>query len=218
MNYDRPSKYPRTYHLPWSETLSSDDKILQGCGFFYDQEVVVTVKMDGENTNMYRDMIHARSVNSVAHPSRDWVKNLHSKVKHLIPYGYKICGENLYAKHSIHYKDLDSYFMVFAVWNHIGQCLSWEETEEWSKKLGLITVPVLYKGKFDMDKIQGLYKKQYQGNEMEGYVVRLARQFDYSDHRYSVAKFVRKDHVKTSSHWLHTMLEKNELKKIVVKH
>jgi len=38
------------------------------------REVVVTEKMDGENTTMYCDNIHARSIDGRHHPSRDWVK------------------------------------------------------------------------------------------------------------------------------------------------
>lgn len=41
-------KFPRTYHLPWSEGRSSDDKVLESLDSFIEQEVVVTVKMDGE--------------------------------------------------------------------------------------------------------------------------------------------------------------------------
>lgn len=36
--------------------------------------VVITEKMDGENTTLYRDGLHARSLDSRHHPSRNWVK------------------------------------------------------------------------------------------------------------------------------------------------
>jgi len=207
------SKYPRTPHLPWSQGASQDDHHLLGTGFFYNKDVVVTVKMDGENTNLYRDDIHARSPNSGSHPSRDWVKNLHGRIKHMIPYGYRICGENLYAKHSIHYKNLEDLFLVFAVYDPGQKCLGWGETEAWAYKLGLETVPVLYRGKFDADKIKALYQEKYNGDDMEGYVVRLEGEFAYSAHRHSVAKFVRANHVKTSDHWMHQALETNGVKK-----
>ena len=41
-------KYPRTHHLPFSPVVSSDDRVLKDLSQFADQEVVVTVKMDGE--------------------------------------------------------------------------------------------------------------------------------------------------------------------------
>jgi hypothetical protein len=46
---------------------------------------------------------------------------------HLIPSGWRICGESLYALHSIHYQALPSYYIVFAV--HDGErFLSWDDT------------------------------------------------------------------------------------------
>ena len=39
----------------------------------------------------------------------------------------RICGENLFAKHSVEYNDLPSFFMVFSWWE-ANKCLSWDET------------------------------------------------------------------------------------------
>lgn len=49
---------------------------------FLGQEVVVTEKIDGENTTMYPDHIHARSLDSNHHPSRNIVKQLHGQVNY----------------------------------------------------------------------------------------------------------------------------------------
>lgn len=58
-------KYPRTYHLPFSEGFTSDDKVLENDDIFHNKEVVVTVKMDGENTTIYpTGEYHARSLDS----------------------------------------------------------------------------------------------------------------------------------------------------------
>ena len=48
-------KYPRTYHLPWSEGRTDDDKVLSDDSQFIGKYVVVTEKMDGENTTIYSD-------------------------------------------------------------------------------------------------------------------------------------------------------------------
>jgi hypothetical protein len=48
-------KHPRTYHLPWTEELHGDDKILKSLEPFLDKEVIVTEKRDGENTSLYHD-------------------------------------------------------------------------------------------------------------------------------------------------------------------
>ncbi|MEO6049406.1 MAG: RNA ligase family protein [Candidatus Kapaibacterium sp.] len=62
---------------------------------------MVSVKLDSENTTMYSDYIHARSIDSDHHPSRDWVKKLHATMGYMIPEGWRVCGENLYAVHTL---------------------------------------------------------------------------------------------------------------------
>lgn len=42
-------KYPRTYHLPFSETITEDDKRLKDTKQFENMNVVITEKMKGEN-------------------------------------------------------------------------------------------------------------------------------------------------------------------------
>jgi len=206
-------KYPRTYHLPWSLGATNDDKVLKSIDHLHNQEVVVSVKMDGENTTLYRETMHARSTQGSNHPSRDWLKSLHSSICRDIPEGWRICGENLYAQHSISYSNLDTYFMVFSIWNG-SECLSWKDTEEWCSILGLQTVPVLYQGIFVEDTVKSLFQPQYSGNEMEGYVVRLASSFPLSDFGRCVAKFVRANHVTTDSHWRHKTIVPNTLRKV----
>ena len=80
MNPNDCTKYPRSPHLPWSEGGTSDDAYLFDTDHFAGKEVVITEKMDGENTSMYRDGIHARSIDGRHHPSRDWVKALHGTI------------------------------------------------------------------------------------------------------------------------------------------
>lgn len=60
-------KYPRTLHLPWSPNLQNDDRRMEDISGMKGQEVVVTLKMDGENTSCYRDHVHARSLDSGSH-------------------------------------------------------------------------------------------------------------------------------------------------------
>ncbi|WP_435920865.1 RNA ligase family protein [Paenibacillus sp. DYY-L-2] len=196
-------KYPKTMHLPWSRGYTDDDKILRDTNHFTGLEVVITEKMDGENTTMYRDFIHARSLDSKDHPSRHYVKTLHGGVKYMIPEGYRLCGENVYAEHSLHYSSLPGYFLLFSVWNDRNICLSWDETTEWAEKLGIPLVPVLFRGIWSEQAARECYTKQSLcGGEQEGYVVRLATEFRYEEFKRSVAKFVRKNHVQTDEHWL----------------
>ena len=129
-----------------------------------------------------------------------------------IPKGWRVCGENLYAEHSIAYKSLPTYFMGFSIWNEKNECLSWDETLEWFLLIGIVSVPILYDGIYDEKKIIALYDSDVDWNKREGYVVRLADSFSYDDFKYSVAKFVRKNHVGTSDHWMFNQsIHKNEL-------
>mgnify|MGYP001581601443 CR=1 FL=1 len=206
-------KYPRTYHLPWSLGRTNDDRGLEDLSHFQKQEVVVTLKMDGEQTTMYRDHIHARSLDSMAHPSRTWVKNLHGQIAHELPEAWRLCGENLFAKHSIQYSSLPAYFLVFSLWDDRNVCRSWDETVEWTELLGLKTVQVLYRGPWDEKLIRSLHKDKRETDECEGYVVRLAGSFHYKDFRQSVGKFVRESHVHTHGHWIRNAMILNQVSK-----
>lgn len=200
-------KYPRTYHLPWSLGATDDDKTLPDTKSFHWKNVVVTEKMDGENTTLYHDHLHARSIDSKSHPSRDWLKSFWSGIKNDIPDHLRICGENLYARHSIAYDSLSSFFMGFSIWdNQTNVCMGWDDTVEWFELLGIEPVPVLYRGVYDREVIQELWDCK-----SEGYVVRLASEFHYDDFTKSVAKFVRPNHVQTDGHWMHSKITPNKI-------
>jgi hypothetical protein len=196
-------KYPRTWHLPWSPGSTSDDRVLPDVSHFEGRRVIATEKMDGENTTMYNDYIHARSVDGRSHVSRDWVKNYHARFAHDIPDGWRVCGENLYAEHSIRYDALASYLMGFSIWNDKNICLSWDETKEWLQLLGIVPVTVFYDGLFNEEKIKWLYDDKKDWSQREGYVLRVADAFAYSEFDKSVAKYVRREHVRTTKHWMH---------------
>ena len=208
-------KYPRTFHLPWSPGTTEDDRVLPDCSQFQGKPVVVTVKMDGENTSAYSDgYIHARSIDGRNHPSRNWVKNFLTGRIHELPKGWHICGENLYAKHSIQYTDLESYFYLFSIWNDRNECLNWEDTKVWAQLLGLALVPTLYEGEWNEEYIKTLWAPRFGLNEMEGFVVRNAHTIPYWAFRYNFAKYVRACHVQTNKHWIKTAIIKNELQKL----
>ena len=95
-------KYPKIFHLPWSPGLQNDDRLLKSTENFIGKEVVLTQKIDGENTTIYPDYHHARSIDSSYHPSRTWIRKLAKDVGYLLKDDERICGENVAAKHSIH--------------------------------------------------------------------------------------------------------------------
>lgn len=211
-------KYPRTKHLVWSLGATTDDKILHDTSCFHGKNVVVTEKMDGENTTLYNDYYHARSLDGRDHPSRSWVKQLHANIKQDIPPNWRICGENLYAKHAIKYDNLTSYFKCFSIWDETNTCLSWKDTVEWCSMLGIEHVRVIFE--FIWDDIgspyflKGLGFSDMSDNplQMEGYVVRNADSFHYDDFGNNIAKYVRANHVQPNSkHWMHSEITKNDL-------
>jgi hypothetical protein len=206
-------KYPRTYHFDWSLGLQNDDRRLSDSTILESaDEIITTIKMDGENTNLYSDLYHARSLDSNDHPSRHYVKGLWGSVKHLIPEGWRICGENVYAKHSIFYEDLDTYFYVFNIWDENNVCLKYDDTLEVCTELGLIHAPVIYRGKYDEAILKNLPNLPIM-NGHEGYVVRNSGAFNFKDFEVNVAKYVRKNHVQTDQHWMLSKVVPNKLKK-----
>lgn len=206
-------KYPRTLHLPWSPAAhNKDERTMDDLSLFEGQRVVVTAKLDGENTTWYKDYIHARSLDYTPHPSRNWVKKLHGEVAWQLPDGWRLCGENVYAKHSIEYKNLESYFYVFSIWNEKNVCIDWAETQEWAQLLGLKTVPVLYDRTWDESILRKIVPTNFENDECEGYVVRTHNQFPFKDFRRSVAKWVRANHVQTHAFWRTQQITKNTVK------
>lgn len=205
-------KYPRTSHLPWSLGATDDDKVLQSVEHFIGKKIVITEKMDGENTSLYTDGFHARSLDSRHHSSRDWLAAFHATIGMNIPEGWRVCGENVFAQHSITYSELPSYFLGFSIWDNTNTCLSWEDTLEYFEVLGITPVPTLFKGSFSEALVKGVIS-ELDLTTQEGVVVRLADSFSYTNFSKSIAKFVRKGHVTSDKHWMHQEVISNTLAK-----
>lgn len=211
-------KYPRTPHLPWSQGAISDDSTLSSLTCFYGKEVVVTEKLDGENTSMTNLKVWARSLDSIHHPSRHWIKAYHSSISHHIPPNMQIAGESLYASHSILYTQLPSYFVAFSVFYN-GSVLHWDDVCEYCFLIGSYSefsmpiAPILYRGIWNEDVVKSCYTGQsLLGGEQEGYVVRLVEGFAVTEFSNNVAKFVRTNHVAPNSkHGRNTTLILNKL-------
>jgi len=193
-------KYPRTCHLPWSEGMTSDDKMIKSLDAFRGRRVIVTEKMDGENTTMATDRCYARSIDSGRHESRSMVKSL-----------WRVCGENLYAKHSIHYTNLKSFFLGFSMWRYNNVCMNWGDTLVWFGLLNITPVKVLYDGIFDETILMNLAKELNTG-DTEGYVVRVYDEVEFHNFGSEFAKYVRSNHVQTDKHWMNQEIIPNILK------
>lgn len=197
-------KYERTFHLPHSPGLHDDDKALKDFSNFEGKRVVITAKMDGENTTCYSDgHVHARSIDSRGGEDRAWVKKfLIENVCFNLPDGWRVCGENMWAEHSIHYDGLPSYFLGFSIWNERNECLSWPETLEWFELLGITPVETLAPAGIEFsEEVLKTVERKLDWERDEGYVIRVEDGFTYGQFRNSVAKYVRKGHVQTTRHW-----------------
>ncbi len=122
-----------------------------------------------------------------------------------------MCGENMFARHSIQYTALESYFYVFSVWDETNTALTWRDTEEWAALFGLPTPPVLYRGLYNRAEIRRLCAA-LDTERVEGVVVRSAGRIPYANFAQHVAKYVRPKHVQTDTHWMHAPVVPNGLK------
>ncbi len=198
-------KYSRTYHFPFSKGTTSDDRIQQNWEAILQHEIVITEKLDGENTCLKKSGVYARSH---AAPTRNpWAKNMNqiwARVQNDLG-ELEFFGENLYGVHSIEYTELKSYFYVFAV-REGDVWLSWKDVCFYAAMIDLPTVPILQKEHFTADSLQtaiaeGMAKGSALGGECEGFVCRNSGSFGVDEFSKNVLKYVRKNHVKTDEHW-----------------
>lgn len=205
-------KYGRTFHLPISLGATSDDKTMSSLDALRVDDLVITEKMDGENTTIHSQGTHARSPDSRYHPSRDWLKAFAAGISPLLADNERIVGENLYAQHSISYDALPSFFMGFS-WIIGNDIQPWDATVLRLEELGIVPVKVLYRGPFS----EGLFKgmaDQLDLETQEGFVVRDAAGFSEIEMPNRMGKYVRANHVQSEKHWMHSELIPNRLAKV----
>ncbi|MCG7574566.1 RNA ligase family protein [Phaeobacter sp. CNT1-3] len=203
-------KYGRSYHLPQSPGATSDDKIMTDtAALFSAPDVVITEKMDGENTTIYTGGCHPRSLDARYHPSRDWMKAFAAAIAPQLQPEERIVGEYLFARHSIAYENLPSYFMGFAYIKD-GLVQSWDATRERFGSLGITPVPELYRGPLGNRTLADLIKTLDFATQ-EGFVLRDAATYPEAEQPIRLAKYVRANHVQSETHWMAAPLVKNEL-------
>lgn len=201
------SKYPRTYHLPYSKGTTNDDKISKDVNYLLGKDIVITEKLDGSNSCIKKDGVYGRShAEFTTNPWDVELKKLHSIIGNYLNDETYVFGESLYAIHSIEYTNLKSYFYIFGVREHT-KWLSWNEVEEYAYLLDIPTVPVLFRGIINTEKelqtiVEALVKQPSKlGGPREGIVIRSADSFEDDDFAENVMKWVRANHVTTTKHW-----------------
>jgi len=103
-------------------------------------DLAMTEKLDGQNNCFKKSGVYARShVAPTAHP---WDKPMRERwelIKHDLG-DLELFGENMYGIHSVAYKNLESYYYVFAA-REKGKWLSWEEVKFYAAMFDFPTVP-----------------------------------------------------------------------------
>lgn len=205
-----PRKYNRTLHLPQSLGVTNDDKLHKSIQQFDGIEVVVTEKMDGENTTIHCNGTHARSIDSKYHPSRSWMKQFAASISPSLSPNERVIGEYMFAQHSIDYDNLDTYFYGFA-WFIDDELQSWNDTMIRFISLNITPVPKLYQGIYYANLIDDI-ASSLDTTKQEGFVLRSSSKIKNEDFSKYVGKFVRKGHVQTDKHWMHSEIIQNKLK------
>ncbi len=221
-------KYGRTYHFNFSPGTTSDDRIAH---HYWDDlknidQLVITEKLDGENNCLSEHGVFARS--HAATTESRWTQDIRQRwqaMKYDLKGGVQIFLENMYAIHSIEYRNLDHHYYVFAVREN-GRCMGWDEVKFWADSFDLPTVPVLeiinpsllkeedFKAsiiqyatmKSDLDSFNHVmdeFGNIINGNPCtrEGIVVANTEEYLLRNFDKNVFKYVRAKHVKTDEHW-----------------
>jgi hypothetical protein len=204
---EKKMKFPRTYHFDFSPGTDDDDKILFDLSELLGDEIVLTEKLDGENTCLKEEGAFSRSHASPSiSPWATEVRFLWDFYKSsLAPLSFY--GENMQGVHSIEYSDLESPFYLFAIYDEIMEVwLSWDEVKEFSEILGIPHAPELSRGSFDKNSLKEEIERIMSGGsrlggEIEGVVARKIDRIHPKSFYKNVVKYRREGHVKTDEHW-----------------
>jgi len=199
-------KYPRSPHLPWSPGATSDDKFISSADLQKLKnapQFVVTEKMDGGNLTFYKDAFHGRSKDSGTHAWDTAAKALWASVRFMIPEGWRVSGESMYARRSVAYDELPGVYLIFGAWDENNNALDWDTVVSLAEEMNVPTVPLIYRGDSWDDAINAWSLSGRNESFSEGFVVRNSSSFHYDDFSKNLAKYVRADHVQTAADWRH---------------
>lgn len=202
--------YPKILPLSYSPK-SEKFNHLEIDSNFVGMDVVVTEKMDGDKAIISREDSYVKTLSFISENYEEFLYcHICPNFQFGIPNGWKVCGEYLYAKHSIYYDSLADYFLCFAIWDDQNDCLSWDDTEWYCNEMGICLVPELYRGVYDQTIVEKLAEDVVKRGG-EGIVVRNAEKFSYQDFQKNVAKYVRANFVATNDVYVSKELELNKL-------
>jgi hypothetical protein len=229
-------KYPRTPHL-FGSRGTADDKHLgrrESEAFIKDPTLIVEEKLDGTNVGIHfttngRMVLQCRGheITEGMHPQYDlfkqWTAVRRNALEQMLGNRFILYGEWLYAKHSVHYRRLPHYFFEFDIYDKdSGVFLDLANRLKMLEGTGLLTVPVIHKGKATLDELlawigpsafDSVFENPLSGRTdglMEGIYLRIEADGKGSGRSKLVRpEFVEK--VRQSEHWQHQAMVPNLL-------
>lgn len=229
-------KYPRTPHL-FGSAGTDDDKRLGAAAsqrFLVDPSLIVEEKLDGTNVGLHFSaagelVLQCRGhfITEGMHPQYDlfkqWATVKRPVLEDRLADRFLLFGEWLYARHSVHYRQLPHYFFEFDIYDkEQGVFLSLERRVERLEGLGVPTVPVIHRGVLVRESLSSLigpsrFDSQFE-NPATGRTDALMEGLYFRTEADGVvtgrAKFVRPEFVeklKQSLHWQQQALVPNIL-------
>lgn len=230
-------KYPRTPHLFGSKG-TDDDKHMgedESLRFIADESLIIEEKLDGTNVGIHfqpdGEMVlqcRGHLITEGMHPQYDLFKQWGAVKRYALEDRladqYILFGEWLYARHSVHYRQLSHYFFEFDIYDKEAEAfLTLEQRLKLLEGIGIETVPLVQTGKVRRDDLESLigpsqFDSQFENpmtkrtdNLMEGLYLRTEADGVVSGR----AKFVRPEFVekvKQSTHWQHQQMMPNLLR------
>ena len=229
-------KYPRTPHLTGS-TATDDDRHLaetETDRLLADPSLIIEEKLDGTNVGLHftaagKLVLQCRGhlITEGMHPQYDlfkqWAVVKRPVLEDRLSDRYILFGEWLYARHSVHYRQLSHYFFEFDFYDkELGAFLDFEQRLRLLEGTGIETVPVVHRGPISKKELSRLigpsqFDSRFENpltnqtdNLMEGLYLRTEVDGVVTGR----AKFVRPEFiekVKQSTHWQQQVMVPNLL-------
>lgn len=222
-NNDLFVKFPSTPHLLFnSSNLSREDKLVspESKRLLLSTEITIEEKIDGANLG-----VSFSSSGEVQFQNRGhyilppymgqweqlpkWFVVFQDRLFDALEDSYILFGEWCYAKHSVYYSSLPSWFIAFDVYDIKEQkFLSVQRRNSMVEKIGLPIVPLIKYGRLSLADIPDLIGKSAYGDDLcEGLYFRL----DKDGWLNIRAKYVRENFSQAiEQHWSRKPLQKNK--------
>lgn len=218
-------RFPQTPHITWlSEGMPRDDKLLSPADLeeFLSHELIVEEKIDGANLGFSispEGKLQAQNRGSFIDlddpygqwkPIRWWLSTVRYALKDALGPNLMLFGEWCYARHTVNYTRLPSYFVAFDVYDReAGAFWSVARRNAFAAELGIMVVPERARGQFDLDGLIALLGESVlTEGPAEGIYVRQ-EDGDWLKQR---AKLVRAEFVQAiEEHWSKRGIEENQL-------